>query len=133
MLYTCMASKARLTLFECFCSQSLSFSQHSSSGVESRDHLDHSRSIRSCSRSSSPQPSDGRQSEHSTADDHQLNQPLHENVCDKICLGCPVSISSDSQVSEDHEEDPGQCDELLYTSSSSADVCDCRKLCNTSQ
>ena len=29
----------------------------------------------------------------------------------------------DSQVSEDHEENPGQCDELLHTSSSNADVC----------
>ena len=35
-----------------------------------------------------------------------------------------VSISMGSQASEDHEEDPGHCDELLYTSSSSADVCD---------
>ena len=49
---------------------------------------------------------------------------MHENVCDEICLGSPVSISSDSQVSEGHEEDPGQCDELLHTSNSSADVCD---------
>ena len=35
-----------------------------------------------------------------------------------------VSISMGSQASEDHEEDPGHCDELLHTSSSSADVCD---------
>ena len=87
MMYSRMASKAQLTLFECFRSRSLSGSQHSSSGVESTDHLDRSRSIRSRSRSSSPQPSDGRQSERSIAGDHQLNQPLQENVCDEICLG----------------------------------------------
>ena len=45
-------------------------------------------------------------------------------MCDELCIGSPVSISSDSQVSEGHKEDPGQCDELLHTNSSSADVCD---------
>ena len=113
----CMASKAQLMLFECFHSQSLSGSQHSSSRVEPMDQLDRSRSIRSNSSSSSPQPSNGRQSQHSAAGDLQLNQSLHEYACDEICLGFPVSISLDSQASEDHEEDPGQHDELLHTSS----------------
>ena len=93
-----MACRAQLTLFECFHSQlSVSHDQHPSS--ESRDRLDRLRSIRSRSRSTSPQLSCGIKSPSSTSGDLQL---LHKSVCD-VALDSPVSISSDSQASEYHE------------------------------
>ena len=62
-------------------------SQHSSSRVEPKGQLDHSQLIKSHSGSSNLQPPDGRQSLSSTASDLQLNQSLHESVCDEISLG----------------------------------------------
>ena len=115
-----MAYRSQLTLFECFHSQfSVSHDQHPSS--ESRDRLDRLRSIRSRSRSTSPQLSCGIKSPSSTSGDLQL---LHKSVCDDVALDSPVSISSDSQASEYHEGNSGQCDELLLASSSSTDLCD---------
>ena len=103
-----MACKAsnRLTLFECFRSES--------SASSSRVQPD--RSIRS--RSASPEPYAGSHIS-SAVGSVQVNRSMGESLCVEIVPDSPMSISSeswDSQASEDHE---GIADELLLSSSSS--------------